>query len=279
MKFNVPKTEDQKKEDLNRMEDGQQKEDSGTFTLESSLQPMGATYAVAILNQGQLHLNPLVSREIPKTDSESVDLIEDESNLVQPRGGGILQMRPSFSHLNPIVPADDVPAPSKESNEIKKVTVKYQSKKQEKLKNWQKNTYAYKMKELEEEPFMHLKFYHPDKSFLPSDKVDQLFFDSKEEELETPITLSPEEYLDYIVGGAAQPISRTIPYGVCSRSKRESLSLVPQLVQLMKSVTLMQFSRIRQLVSVVCEDTDLIKALEEVAVLIDGIWIVKRYYF
>jgi len=289
----APKSDEQKKMDRALTQQAELPSEQTEFTLESTIQPMGATYAIGILNEGQLHLNPLRPRfdrsakteKIEKSEAsievESVETEEPETVSDQPEdfaGGGILQMRPSFTHLIPTLVGEEAKSngsAGNDSEEPQKVKVRYQSKKQQKLKEWQKSTYSYKMKEFEEEPFVRLNYYHPDSSFKPLEKLSDLFYDG--EDSEVPNTVTRREYLDTIVGEAAQPIPKTIPYGVCSRSKRETLPLLPQLVQLMKSVVLMQFGRIRQLISINCEDIELIAALETVAVVINGIWIVKRF--
>ena len=212
-----------------------------------------------------------------KTESETTDTPTNENEPEEDyRGGGILQLRPSFSHLNPVSAEDTTNGKDKTDKELKKVQVSYQSRKQERIKNWEKNSYSYKQREFDEEPFVNLRFHHPDRSFEPYDKIQQLCF-TEDEDLETPYTLTRSEYLNKIVGEASQPIPVSIPYGVCSQSKRETLPLLPQLVQLMRSVVLMRFHDIRKLISVPCEDFELIEALEKVAHVIDGVWIVKRF--
>ena len=259
---------------------GEQVPEGKTFTLESSLQPMGATYAIAILNQGQLHLNPLLSRFDSSAKPEPESEEEPGTAPVRSTGGGILQMRPSLAHVNPVVAMDpDNDTGELPPAELKKVTVKYQSRKQERIRNWQKNSYANRQKEFEEEPFIPLQYCHPDRSFEPFEKMQQLFFVSGDGEgLDAPFTMNRTSYLDYVVGEATQSSAAKIPYGVCSKSTRQQLPLSLQIKQLMKSVTLMQFQRIRKLISIPCKDTELITALEEIALLQEGVWIIKSQY-
>merc|ERR1712137_81570 len=283
LKVPVPKTAEQVQMERRLHEEGQAVAGPDHFYLESSLQPMNATYAIAILNQGQLHLNPLRERTKPPAavKAETGNTEEEWSGPLPPecQGGGILQMRPSFKHMNPVA-AGEEESEETEKSELKKVKVQFQSRKQERLKAWQKNLYANRMKEFEEEPFTTLQYGHPDRSFEPFDKIQHLFFSSENDEgLDAPYTMTRPQYLECLVGDAAQNTSRKIPYGVCSRTVRDTLPLVPQVIQLMRSVVIMNYQRIRELISVPCTEAELVAALEKAAVLQNGVWIVRSDYY
>lgn len=207
------------------------------------------------------------------TKQKTEIVIEEDSNTDDFRGGGILQLRPSFSSLNAVSENEDMEVDG-ESDQLKKVTAKRQTKKQEKLKNWQKNTYEYQKKEFEAEPFVNLNYMHYNNYFECHDRLKLLYSDDDNES--EPLTIQPAKYLDYVVGEARQPIPVTIPYGVCSRSKRETLALPPQLVQLMRSVVVMHYSDIKQLISIRSEDSEIITNLQSIALPIDGVWVVRR---
>merc|ERR1712137_1214786 len=283
LKVPVPKTPEQLQYDRQQHEQGEAARGEEYFSMESSLQPMNATYAIAILNQGQLHLNPLRERTKPATAVKNEEGAEEEwSGPLPPecQGGGILQMRPSFKHMNPVAAGEEAPPEGEPEAEMKKVKVQFQSRKQERIKAWQKNLYANRMKEFEEEPYTPLTYGHPDRSFEPFDKIQHLFFTSENDEgLDAPYTMTRSQYLECLVGDAAQTATRKIPYGVCSRTVRDTLPLVPQVIQLMRSVVIMSYRRIRELISVKCDDAELIAALEKAAVVQDGVWIVRSDYY
>lgn len=244
------------------------------------MQPMEATYAIGIIKgdenamQNELHLNPLRSRA-QAIKGETVDVDQG----VKFNGGGILQLRPSFTHLNEesepknnLMDIDD-----DDSDQLQKVKAKRQTKKQERIKNWEKNTYSYKRKEFEAEPFVNLQYNHFNSSFLCMEKIDFLYYaDSDKAEFDEPFTMTPSQYLDCVVGEARQPIPKSIPYGVCSRNKRETLPIPIQLVQLMRAVVVMHYERIKKLISEQVADKELITHLENVAIPIDGVWVVQR---
>ena len=88
-------------------------------------------------------MTPIKKRiEPPEEEEDPVKTegirIKREKQEKKPEGGGILQLRPNFYDLNP---RELIELPEAQKNEFKKVTVKYQTKKQEKYQNVNKNRY------------------------------------------------------------------------------------------------------------------------------------------
>lgn len=90
-----------------------------------------------------MHLTPIKKRAEPTEEEEEPVKTEGirvkrEKTEIKQEGGGILQLRPYFYDLNP---RELIELPEAQKNEFKKVTVKYQTKKQEKYQNVNKNRY------------------------------------------------------------------------------------------------------------------------------------------
>jgi len=218
------------------------------------------------LSKEELHITPLYSAPTNPVKAEGGNKIQG--------GGGIFQMRPDLSHMNP-QEMDTVEISAEP--EFQKLEVTLQSTKQQRIKSNYQKSYSYKMEQEQKESWDRFQYFHPDTSFETSDEIQKLLYEADEGGLE-PSTISKKQYLAKIVERAAEKTNIAESYGVCSQALRETLPLDKQVEALMKSVRLMRFSRIKELISISTSDDNLVNILRKFSVLVQGVWIVRSEY-
>ncbi|XP_077979709.1 DNA-directed RNA polymerase III subunit RPC5-like [Glandiceps talaboti] len=213
-------------------------------------------YSVGLLKDGELHLTPL---------------------------HGIVQLRPSFKYLDKAdvrvkqekAAADEGESSQDEEEEAKPVTVKFARPETDQAKAKRLASWQYLEQKRSEESWVDLTVNHIKD---PTSESERNFLYSQGNDFEvTEFSTNPRDYLTMLMPEEESSDIKMpqMPSNVLSMTQLKTLPLADQVRQLMASAKVMGFSQLLTLISGNADALSVLRALQQVAVLVQGSWVVK----
>lgn len=214
-------------------------------------------YGVGLFKEGELHLSPLHA---------------------------VVQMRPSFNYLDKADEKIKSEVAARESaggdfsqdeeDEAKPVTMKFARQETEEAKARRLRSFGYLQKRREEEPWINIS-YHDINSDLAERERSQL--QASKDEDASEFLIKPDEYLRLLMPPSSETESEkpAMPSNVLSLIQLRTMPLADQVKTLLTNAKVITFS---QLMTLLPQGTDLgaaVRSLQQVAVLVQGCWVVK----
>ncbi|XP_076333947.1 RNA polymerase III subunit E isoform X1 [Tachypleus tridentatus] len=206
-------------------------------------------YAVGLLRQGELHLTPLHA---------------------------IVQLRPAFPYLDHSDakarvdsnhPGDE--GSQDEEEEAKAVTVRFAGIETEKIKQARERSYSYHQQQMASEPWTNVNFHNLG-SNLSDIEAMMLQCPQMDQDISS-LPGTPDEYLKILLPFAKE--KSTISQG--SRAMLRKSPLPDQVKHLAVSAKVIQFSSLLELLPLNVDPLVVLRSLQQVAVLVQGCWVVK----
>nr|CAD7586758.1 unnamed protein product [Timema genevievae] len=225
------------------------------LVLTSTRAVMNASnYAVAVVHENELHVTAL---------------------------RGLLHLRPSFAYLDKSDKrakeeakdqGEDISG-GEEEEEAKQVTVKFKRQENDRIKQARERSFGFLSKRSAEEPWYHTEF-HATLSET-SEKWKSKLYCSKTTEKVSELNVSSDDYLKTLLPEDLEDDSvKTSTYSVPLKNLR-LLPLVDQVKLLLKEAKLLQFSHLLQLLSKEQDPVNVLRTVQQVAVLVQGNWVVR----
>ncbi|XP_012271534.1 DNA-directed RNA polymerase III subunit RPC5 [Orussus abietinus] len=220
------------------------------------------------------------SRAIPDCSNYAVGVFQDDEFHVTPLKG-IIQLRPQFTYLDKsdkrakeeakIMGEETVD----EEDNVTQVNVTFARQKPEFLKKMREQSFQHHAKKSSEEPWIQTNYIS---ASSPQAELTRLeMFSASTDESVNGLNLKSQQYL----GLLAPPMKEeqyskaNIPYHGTSLSYIRMLPLLDQVRILMKDAKVMSFTQLRSLLSPDQETSSILKYLQQVAVLVQGNWVVN----
>lgn len=214
-------------------------------------------YAVGVYKEGELHLTPL---------------------------NAISQIRPSFSYmdradskqkiLNTKQPEGGESSQEEEEEEAKPVRLKFARHETVEAKARRMASYDYLKKKRDEEQWINVKYHsiHDDKALSERN----LLFAAKNHEV-TEFNISTWEYLEKLMPPVTEKHKEkpALPNNILSLSQLRTMPLQEQVKALLINAKVIQFRQLLALLPRGTDPTAVIRCLQQVAVLVQGCWVVK----
>ncbi|XP_033336227.1 RNA polymerase III subunit E [Megalopta genalis] len=214
--------------------------------------PNCCNYAVGVFQDGELHLTPL---------------------------RGMVQMRPQFNYLDKSdkrvrEEAKNIGEEAEEEEEgPKQVNVTFARQKPEFMKKMQEQSFQHYTQKSLEERWIHTK-YSPANSNQAELTRLEMFCSATDETVNT-LNLSKPQYLELLAPRVKEePYSRTSD-NTTSLSYIRTLPLLDQIRILLKDAKVISFVQLRSILSPDQETASILKYLQQVAVLVQGNWVVN----
>ncbi|OWF55981.1 DNA-directed RNA polymerase III subunit RPC5-like [Mizuhopecten yessoensis] len=215
-------------------------------------------YAVGVWKDGEVHLTPLHA---------------------------VVQLRPNFNYLDSAdsrlkveVGAGDTgggeSSQDEAEEEAKPVTMKFARQETDEAKARRLASYAYLQKKQEEEPWRPLQFYDINSGVAESERLKLV--SSKGDEI-SEFQIQANEYLRALVPplGETQEEKPAMPSNVLSLTQLRTMPLPDQIKALLTNAKVMRFSQLMALLPQGTESMGALRSLQQVAVLVQGCWVVK----
>lgn len=214
-------------------------------------------YAVGLLKDGQLHLNPI---------------------------RGIVQLRPSFGYLDRSDAkqkqeskdqGENAESSAEEEEEAQAVTVKFARPETDRTKQAREKSFRYLQQKMLEEPWHHVS-YHCYQSEM-SLKEKKLLRCSRVEDDVLELSASASDYLHMLVPDAKDTDFNkpSLPSNVLSMAQLRTLPLGEQIRALLCNAKVISFNQLMLLLSSDVDSVAVLRALQQVAMLVQGCWVVK----
>ncbi|XP_034243613.1 DNA-directed RNA polymerase III subunit RPC5 [Thrips palmi] len=218
------------------------------MTLKSSrLLSDTSNYAIGVLNEGELHLTPLK---------------------------GIVSLRPTFSYLDKSDKRQanknqEELSGGEEEEELKQVNVKFARQESERVKKAREQSYDYHNKLSSSEPWYHTEYVIPQTDVAELERA-KLYCSNISEQV-ADLSLNSTDYLNYLIDSDA------VDESTSGASKRclKSMNLADQVRSIMKEARLLSFRHLMSLIPNVVDVQTVLKAVQTVATLVRGNWIVR----
>ncbi|XP_069124051.1 DNA-directed RNA polymerase III subunit RPC5-like [Argopecten irradians] len=214
-------------------------------------------YGVGVWKDGEIHLTPLHA---------------------------IVQLRPNFSYLDSAdsrvkveVGAGDAGGESSQDEaeeEAKPVTMKFARQETDEAKARRMASFDYLQKKQEEEAWRPLQFYNINSGVAESERLKLV--SSKGDDI-SEFQIQPNEYLKMLVPplGETQEEKPAMPSNVLSLTQLRTMPLPDQIKALLTNAKVMRFSQLMALLPQGTESMGALRSLQQVAVLVQGCWVVK----
>lgn len=218
----------------------------------SSVKAVSSTshYAVGLLKQGELHITPLHS---------------------------ILQLQPSFAYLDRSdtqAKLENQDTAGEDEEEATAVTVRFARPGTDQAKLAKERSYNYMQQQSASEPWTDVMYY-PYKSHRSNVEHAMLICSQMDRDASN-MSVTPMEYLkvlvpDTLVTSGIKPVKETL------QSIRSIKALPPsaQMNAFMSSAKVLRFRELSKLLPPGIDSTNLERALQPIAVLVQGCWVVK----
>ncbi|CAK9834119.1 DNA-directed RNA polymerase III subunit RPC5 [Anthophora retusa] len=242
----IDQTDDEKAFDSNLMDK--------TLLYSSRALPNCSNYAVGVFQDGELHITPL---------------------------RGIIQMRPQFNYLDKSDKRVRDEAknlgeePDEEEEGPKQVNVTFARQKPEFMKKMQEQSFQHHAKKSLEERWIHTK-YVPATTAQAELTCLEMFCSTTDETVNT-LNLTNQQYLELLAPSVKeeQCSKSDISNQATCLNYIRTLSLLDQMRILMKDAKVISFPQLRSILSPDQETTAILKYLQQVAVLVQGNWVVN----
>ncbi|XP_076764759.1 DNA-directed RNA polymerase III subunit RPC5-like [Xylocopa sonorina] len=225
-----------------------------TVLQSSRALPDCSNYAVGVFQEGEFHITPL---------------------------RGIIQMRPQFNYLDKTDKRvrDEAKNMGEEGDEEeegpKQVNVTFARQKPEFMKKMQEQSFQHHTKKSLEERWIYTN-YVPANS-TPAELTRLEMFCSATDETVNTLNLSNQQYLELLAPRVKEEeyLKPDVSNHVTSLNYIRTLPLLDQVRTLMKDARVISFSQLRSILSPEQETGAILKYLQQVAVLVQGNWIVN----
>lgn len=219
----------------------------------------GDNYAIGLLRPGELHLTPLHA---------------------------IVQMKPSFSYMDRTdtekdkVSGDAFADGEEEEEEPKAVTVRFASTETDRMKKARERSYNFLQQQMANEPWTKVSF-HAFGSEMSSVERTMLLCPQMDQDM-SDLPGTPEDYFKSLVienesnCGSGKPTSAS-NQAACSQSVHalQKLPLPDQIKAIMTSAKVIDTAKLMSLMPKGVDETSVVRSLQQVAVLVQGCWVVK----
>ncbi|XP_017884887.1 DNA-directed RNA polymerase III subunit RPC5 [Ceratina calcarata] len=225
-----------------------------TILQSSRALPDCSNYAVGIFQDGELHITPL---------------------------RGIVQMRPQFNYLDKSDKRVREEAKSmgeegeEEEEGPKQVNVSFARQKPDFIKKMQEQSFQHHTKKSLEERWIHTN-YVPVTSTQAELTRLEMFCSATDETVNT-LNITNQQYLDLLVPPMKDEeyLKSDVANHTTSLNYIRTLPLLDQMKILMKDAKVISFNQLRSILSPDQDTTVVLKYLQQVAVLVQGNWIVN----
>nr|CAD7409435.1 unnamed protein product [Timema cristinae] len=220
------------------------------------------------------------TRAVMNASNYAVALVHDnELHVTALRG--LLHLRPSFAYLDKSDKrakeeakdqGEDISG-GEEEEEAKQVTVKFKRQENDRIKQARERSFGFLSKRSAEEPWYHTEF-HATLSETSEQWKSKLYC-SKTMEKVSELSVSSDDYLKTLLPEDLEDDSvKTSTYSVPLKNLR-LLPLVDQVKLLLKEAKLLQFSHLLRLLSKEQDPVNVLRTVQQVAVLVQGNWVVR----
>ncbi|XP_076172472.1 RNA polymerase III subunit E [Ptiloglossa arizonensis] len=224
-----------------------------TVLQSSRALPNCSNYAVGIFQDGELHLTPLK---------------------------GIIQMRPQFNYLDKSdkrvrEEAKNTGEDYEEEEEgPKQVSVTFARQKPEFIKKMQEQSFQHHTQKSLEERWIHTNYIPANSTQAELTRLEM--FCSTTDETVNTLNLSTQQYLELLAPRVKEEsLKTTVSNSITSLSYIRTLPLLDQIKILMKDAKVISFIQLRSILSSEQETAAILKYLQQVAILVQGNWIVS----
>ncbi|KAG0712422.1 DNA-directed RNA polymerase III subunit RPC5 [Chionoecetes opilio] len=202
-------------------------------------------YAVGVMRDDSLHLSPITT---------------------------VLALRPSFSYL------DQADKHSDDEEKIKKVTVRFEKPETEKSRKAKEKSYGFLLRKIHEEPWIEVD-YHKFGGEHSDFERRKLYCQYEDEHIDQ-FSLEPAEYMKHLVPPTeeVQIIAPGLPAHLMSRAALISLPLHDRVKTVMVNAGVASFVELLAVLGMGAtteSSQSVLKVLQQVAVLVQGNWVVK----
>ncbi|XP_397129.4 DNA-directed RNA polymerase III subunit RPC5 [Apis mellifera] len=220
------------------------------------------------------------SRALPNCSNYGVGIFQDGELHITPLRG-IIQMRPQFSYLDKTDKRvrEDAKNMGEEYDEEeegpKQVSVTFARQKPEFMKKMQEQSFQHHTKKSLEERWIHTN-YVPVNSTQSELTRLEMFCSATEETVNT-LNVSTEQYLELLAPRIKEEhyLKSDVSNYVTSLNYIRTLPLLDQIRILMKDAKVISFTQLRSILSPDQETAAILKYLQQVAVLVQGNWVVN----
>ncbi|RDD44005.1 DNA-directed RNA polymerase III subunit RPC5 [Trichoplax sp. H2] len=226
----------------------------------------------------------LASMKAENNDRYAVGIMKNNALHVTPVQA-MLQLRPSFDYINMAESANGtgkldnsnsgiVKSDSEEEEDIK--PVRYAVPESDQAKAYRISSHAYLEKKNAEEQWIEAEFVGRDDTRATVER--ELLTNGNMDEITCDYGISAKGYLDALMPPPPAEVSVSVnPENVLSITQLKTMSLPEQIKSILLSAKAMQFSQLGTILSKPSDidDTAIIQYLQQVAVLVQGCWIVK----
>lgn len=213
--------------------------------------PDSSRYAIGIIQNGELHLNPLYT---------------------------CLEMRNYLPYLDTGDKRAKEVAKSRgqdgesEEEEMKQITVKFARQESERVKRARERSFNYLSKKSAEEPWYSTEYYPPTSE--KSECFQSRLFCQNPDENPMELTLDPEQYCELLAPPEALDDAM---YGTRETTMRRlrNRPLVDRVRHLLRSASVLGYDELVELLDSEEKPLDVLRALQQVGVLVQGNWVIK----
>ncbi|XP_034942315.1 DNA-directed RNA polymerase III subunit RPC5 [Chelonus insularis] len=218
------------------------------------------------------------SRAVPDCQHYSIGVYQDGELHITPLKS-ILQLKPQFDYLDDSSKtkeeAEKKNSHETEEEEVKQVNVKFARQKSEITKKKQEQSFQQHAKKISEEQWINTEYRNAQSSQAELTRLEM--FCSSNETSANNLRLSCKEYLKLLapVVKSDEHSKSNIPIHGTSLNYIRTLPLLDQVRIIMKDAKVMSFTQLRSIISSDHETGAILKYLQQVAVLVQGNWIVN----
>ena len=195
---------------------------------------------------------------------------------------GIVQLRPSFGYLDradtkgrgPGGAGDAEDTVEDEEPEVKPVTVKFARRETEEAKARRMASYEYISKKREEEPWVHVRHHQMCAPMAEAQRM--LLLASQTTEI-SEFQVQPQHYLERLIPNTVEEDQQRppMPTNVLSLAELKTMTLSDQIKALLCNAKIIRFAQLMSLLTKGTDPTAALRALQPVALLVQGCWVVK----
>ncbi|OAD60047.1 DNA-directed RNA polymerase III subunit RPC5 [Eufriesea mexicana] len=220
------------------------------------------------------------SRALPNCSNYGVGIFQDGELHITPLRG-IVQMRPQFNYLDKSDKRVREEAKNmgeeydEEEEGPKQVNVTFARQKPEFMKKMQEQSFQHYAKKSLEERWIHTN-YNPVNSTQAELTRLEMFCPSTDETVNT-LNISTQQYLELLAPKAKEDhyLKSNVSNHTTSLNYIRTLPLLDQVKILMKDAKVISFAQLRSILSPDQETSAILKYLQQVAVLVQGNWVVN----
>ncbi|KAK1130022.1 hypothetical protein K0M31_019707 [Melipona bicolor] len=218
------------------------------------------------------------SRVLPNCSNYGVGIFQDGELHITPLKG-IIQLRPGFDYLDKSDKrmrdeAKNIGEDYDEEDEgPKQVNVTFARQKPEYMKKMQEQSFQHHTKKSLEENWIHTN-YAPANAPEAELTRSEMFCSSTDETINT-LNISTKQYLDLLVPKVKEESVSDFANSTSSLNYIRSLPLLDQIKTFMKDAKVISFAQLRSILSPDQEIAAILKYLQQVAVLVQGNWVVS----